>query len=200
LYSALTVGWGIPAIGLTLTLALTGVSFRFGDVCHVNHKLALQNFWGPLLAFAALGLVLQFITIGYCIQVYLKSLADDKNTTNSSGRAPTYSGSISTASARQTYRRVKRVISLQWRGATIVLVIIGEVAFFAVVFVSMDNSSQVSEQLLKKSAPWLTCLMLSQGDKNQCLSLVGDMVKPEGIVLAVLITLGVRHAWLPVQT
>ena len=191
LYSALTLGWGIPAIGLTLTLALTGVSFRFGDVCHVNHNLALQDFWGPLLAFAALALVLQFITIGYCIHVYVKSLVDDKTTTNSSGRPPTFSGSISTASARQTYRRVKRVIQLQWRGATIVLLIIGEVAFFAVVFVSMDNSSQLSSQLLEKSAPWLTCLMLSGGDKTKCLPLVGDMVKGEGVVLAVLIVLGV---------
>ena len=191
LYSALTVGWGIPAIGLTLTLALTGVSFRFGNVCHVNHKLALQDFWGPMLAFAALALVLQFITIGYCIHVYLKSLRDEKNTTNSSGKAPTFAASISTVSAKQTYRRVKKVVQLQWRGASIVLLIIGEVAFFAVVFVAMDNSSQLSEQLLVKSKPWLTCLVLAEGDKNKCLNLVGDMVKPESVVLAVLIVLGV---------
>ena len=190
-YSSLAIGWLIPAIFLTVTLSVTGVSFRFGNVCHVNHQLALQNFWGPLLAFAALALVLQFITLGYCVHVYVKSLVDDKNTTNSSGRAPTYSGSISTASARATYRRVKRVIELQWRGATIVLLIIGEVAFFAVIFVSMDNSTQTSPNLLLKAKPWLTCLALSGGDKNKCLDLVGDMVRTEGIVLAVLIVLGV---------
>lgn len=191
LYSALTVGWGIPAIGLTLTLAITGVSFRFGTTCHVNHKLALQNFWGPLLAFAALALVLQFITLGYCTHVYIKSLVNDKQTTNNSSRAPTYSGSISTASARQTYRRVKRVIQLQWRGATIVLLIIGEVVFFAVVFVSMDNSTQLSQELLDKTQPWLTCLVLAGGDKNRCLDLVGDFTQSEGVVLAVLLVLGV---------
>ena len=190
-YSSVVFGWLIPAIGITLTLSLTGVSFRFGNVCHVNHKLALQDFWGPLLAFAALALVLQFITLGYCIHVFVKSLVDDRNTTNSSGRPPTYSGSISAASARATYRRVKRVIQLQWRGATIVLLIIGEVAFFAVVFVSMDNSSQMTPELLDQAMPWLTCLFTSAGDKNKCLPLVGDMVRSEGIVLAVLIVLGV---------
>ncbi len=196
-YSSLLFGWLIPAIGLTVTLSLTGTSFRFGNVCHVNHKLALQNFWGPLLAFAALALVLQFITLGYCVHVYLKSLVDDKTTTNSSGgRAPTYSGSISTASARATYRRVKRVIELQWRGATIVLLIIGEVTFFSVVFVSMDNSSQVSTATLVKARDWLTCLALNSGDKNQCLHLVGGLVKSEGVVLAVLIVLGVSPALL----
>jgi hypothetical protein len=188
-YASLVVGWLIPAIGLALTLGLTGVSFRFGNVCHVNHKLALQDFWGPLLAFAALALVLQFITLGYCVHVYIKSMVDDGQTTQSSGRAPTYSGSISTASAKATYRRVKRVIELQWRGATIVLLIIGEVVFFSVIFVSMDNSSQMTPELLEKATPWLTCLAFQ--DKNECLGLVGDMVRSEGVVLSVLIILGV---------
>ncbi len=71
------------------------------------------------------------------------------------------------------------------------LLIIGEVAFFAVIFVSMDNSTQTSPKLLQAAKPWLTCLALSGGDKNKCLDLVGDMVRTEGIVLAVLIVLGV---------
>lgn len=190
-YSALAFGWLVPAAGLALTLSLTGVSFRFGNVCHINHKDALQDFWGPLLGFAALAMVLQFITIGYCIHVYFKSLFDDGATTNTSSQAPTYSGSVRTLSARQTYRRVKRVVESQWRGASIVLVIIGEVVFFSVVFVSMDNSTQVNEHLLQKATPWLDCLVLAQGDKNQCLSYAKGLVKSEGVVLAVLIILGV---------
>lgn len=191
-YASLVLGWLVPIVGLALTLSLTGVSFRFGDVCHINHKDALQDFWGPLLAFAALALVLQFITIGYCIHVYIKSLLDDKQTTNSSSQAPTYSGSMRTMSARQTYRRVKRVVELQWRGASIVLVIIAEVVFFAVVFVSMDNSTQVNGELLRKAKPWLGCLVEQQGDKNACLPMAKDLVQSQGVVLAVLIVLGVR--------
>lgn len=191
-YAMMVGGWGIPVIGLALLLSLTGVSFRFGNVCHINHKDALQDYWGPLLAFAALALVLQFITIGYCIQVYVKSLLDDKPTTNTSSRPPTYQGSVKSASARQAFRRVKRVIELQWRGASIVLVIIAEVVFFSVIFVSMDNSTQVNTALLTKAQPWLTCLVLNKGDKNQCLSLASGLVKSEGVVMAVLIILGVR--------
>ncbi|KAI1617837.1 hypothetical protein EDD36DRAFT_14094 [Exophiala viscosa] len=194
-YGALAFGWIVPIVGLTLTLSLTGVSFRFGDVCHINHKNALQAFWGPLLAFAALAMVLQFITIGYCIHVYVKSLLDDSTSTNNSSQAPTYSGSFRTLTAKQTMRRVKRVIQLQWRGAFIVVVIIAEVVFFAVVFVSMDNSSQVNEQLLEKASPWLACLVAEGGDKNKCLSYAKDLVKPEGVVLAVLIVLGLSGFW-----
>ena len=71
------------------------------------------------------------------------------------------------------------------------LLIIGEVAFFSAVFVSMDNSTQTSADLLEKATPWLTCLATSGGDKNKCLDLVGDMVRTEAVVLAVLIVLGV---------
>ncbi|EHY59374.1 G protein-coupled receptor gprM [Exophiala dermatitidis] len=195
-YTSLAFGWGIPIVGLALTLSLTGVSFRFGNVCHINHKDALQDFWGPLLAFAALGLVLQFITIGYCVHVYMKSILDDKPTTNDSSQAPpTYSNSMRTVSARQTYRRVKRVVQLQWRGASIVLVITAEVVFFSVVFVSMDNSTQINEQLLRKATPWLNCLALAQGDKTKCLSYTKGLVKSEGVVLAVLIILGLSGFW-----
>lgn len=96
--------------------------------------------------------------------------------------------------ARQTFRRVERVIELQWRGAFIVVVIIAEVVFFSIVFVSMDNSSQINEQLLEKAEPWLGCLSETGGDKNKCLSFAKDLVKSEGVVLAVLIVLGVCWA------
>ncbi|RMZ76127.1 hypothetical protein DV738_g5130, partial [Chaetothyriales sp. CBS 135597] len=198
LWSFLAFGWGVPAIGLTIVLCLTGVSYRFGNVCHVNHPLALQDFWGPLLVFAALGMVLQFITMAYCIHVFIKGISDDKTTTNSTGRTgrpPTASGSISTATARQTYRRVKQVVKLQWRGAAVVLVIIAEVAFFAAVFVSMDNGSQVNAKLFETSLPWLLCLIGNGGDKNQCLHLVGGIVRPQSIVLPVLIVLALTSFW-----
>lgn len=195
----LIVGWLIPAIGVALTLGLTGVSYRFGNVCHINHEHGLEDFWGPLLAFATLALVLQCITIGYCINVYVRSVLDDKTTTENSSGVPTYSGSMNTASAKQAYRRVKRVIQLQWRGATIVLLIIAEVVFFSIIFVSMDNSAQVNDDLIERAKPWITCLLLTGGDKDRCLPQAQDLVKPEGIVIAVLVCLGVSHVSLLVS-
>lgn len=55
-------GWGIPAILVAASLAVTGVSFRFGDTCHINHRNGLQVFWAPLLTFAAAAIVVQFAT------------------------------------------------------------------------------------------------------------------------------------------
>jgi hypothetical protein len=61
-YGALVAGWGIPAVTGTVALCLTGVSFRFGNTCHINHNKALQDFWGPLLGVAAATVVIQFAT------------------------------------------------------------------------------------------------------------------------------------------
>lgn len=38
MWGALTAGWVIPAIALTVSMIFSGVSFRFGETCHINHK------------------------------------------------------------------------------------------------------------------------------------------------------------------
>ncbi|KAF7509533.1 hypothetical protein GJ744_007933 [Endocarpon pusillum] len=194
-YSALAFGWGIPAIALALSLSLTGVSYRFGTVCHINHTNGLQVFWGPLLAFAAASLIIQGITFGYCIQVYVKSLLDDDPTTDVSSGLPSYSGSVRTRTARQAVRRVQKVIQLQWRGVAVVLIIIAEVIFFAVVFVSMDNNTISTEADPDKARPWLRCLRDSGGRKAECVHLARELVVKESIILAVLVCLALSGFW-----
>jgi hypothetical protein len=191
MWGALVTGWGIPAIALTISLVFSGVSFRFGATCHINHKNSLADFWIPLLVFAAVTVIIQFATFGYCIKVYLASLANDSTTTNSSG-LPSYTNSLrGTISPRQAYRRVRRVIELQWRGIAIVLLIITDVVFFAVVFVFMDD---LEANILKnptKAETWLACLVENQGQKNPCLQFAGRLRVNEATVTAVLLLLSV---------
>jgi hypothetical protein len=194
-YSSLVVGWGIPAIAVAIMLSITGVSFRFGNVCHINHYKGLEDFWIPLLTFAALAMILQFATLIYCIQVYLKSLLDDNPTTDTSSALPSYNGSVRTYTARQAYRRVRRVIRLQWRGIAIVVIIIANVVFFAVVFLAMDNNSTTTNANVKKAEPWLLCLVLHSGDKNPCLPAAAGIIESETTVLAVLMMLSITGFW-----
>jgi hypothetical protein len=191
MWSSLGAGWGIPALVLTFALVFSGVSFRFGDTCHINHDNSLADFWIPLLVFAGITLFVQIATFGYCIKVYLASLADSSNTTNSSG-LQSYSNSVrGTITPGQAYRRVRRVIQLQWRGIAIVLLIVADVIFFSVVFVFMDN---VETKLLRdplKAASWLQCLVESGGDNNQCTHLAQKLVVNEATIIAVLLLLSV---------
>ncbi|KAH8675668.1 hypothetical protein BX600DRAFT_507888 [Xylariales sp. PMI_506] len=189
------LGWGIPIIGLVLLLVFSGVSFRFGQTCHINHTNSLADFWIPLLVFAGLTVIIQFATFGYCIKVYLASLADNAASTEGSG-LPTYSASIRTMTPRQAYRRVRRVIQLQWRGIVIVLIIICDVIFFSVVFVFLDNTVESIKTSPTKALPWITCLAENNGDKNACISDISSAVVPLPTVLAVLILLAMNGIWL----
>ena len=204
-WASLLGGWGLPALIVAIALPVTGVSYRFGDTCHINHTKALDDYWGPLLAFAAISTILQFTTFGYCIKVYIRSLFEDSDNSTSQASShglPSYSsrsGSIKTVTAKQAYRRIQKVIALQWRGTVIVLIIIVNVVFLAVVFVQMDNTVTAAVHHLERAEPWLLCLVMNDGNKNACLDKVksADLVTSEATVMAVLILLsvGFRYAY-----
>ena len=203
-WASVIAGWGIPALFVSITLPVTGTSYRFGSTCHINHPKALEDYWIPLLVFAAISTVLQFATFGYCIKVYVKSLFNDSpgNSASqiSSGGLPSYSSradSVKTVTAGQAYRRIKKVIALQWRGTAIVLIIIVNVVFLAIVFVQMDNTVTAAVQHLDSAQPWLLCLVLNEGNKNACLDKVraAHLVTGEAKVMAVMLLLSLNGIW-----
>lgn len=183
-------GWGIPIIGVVCAIVFSGVSFRFGSTCHINHKNSLADLWIPLLVFAGLTIIIQFATFGYCIKVYLASLADNSASTEGSG-LPSYTNSIRTMTPKQAYRRVRRVIELQWRGIAIVLIIISDVIFFSIVFVFQDNTVESVKRDQSIAGEWIGCLLLNGGQKAPCLPKAEVLVVNMATVGAVLFLLGV---------
>lgn len=193
-YVSQTLGWGIPAVLFCITITLTGVSFRFGNACHLNHKDAMAGFWGPLMALAGAAGVLQVMTLIYCAHVYLKNMWSDNaaetGSTNASGSGlPSYQSSVRKQTARAVYRRLKKVLWLQWRGICIVTIILVDVVFFTVVFVRLDSMQSSVMDDYEKVSPWLACLTAHPTDKNQCLHLVQGWLVSETAVAAVLLLL-----------
>lgn len=191
-YLSQALGWGVPAVLFCATMTVTGVSFRFGKECDVNHAHSMADFWGPLLALAAAAGILQIMTFGFCIRVYLKNLfadGSDASTNASSGGLPSYSGSVRTQTARAVWRRLQKVLWLQWRGICIVTIILVDVIFFAIVFVYLDSLQSKVLKEFNKVEPWLLCLALNPTDKDACLKDVGDWIVNEATVAAVLILL-----------
>lgn len=191
-WSSISVGVGVPILLVAIALPATGVSYRFGGTCHINHEKALGDYWGPLLSFAAVSTVLQFATFGYCIKVYIRSLFDDTATTDNSSGLPSYNSSVRTVTAKQALRRIKTVVALQWRGILIVLIIIANVVFLSIVFISMDNTVSAAKANIAKAEPWLVCLAAHKGDKTKCWKEVGTLVRNESTVMAAMILLSVK--------
>lgn len=197
MYSAFLAGWGIPVAMGAIALSFTGVSYRFGTTCHINHTSGAADFWIPLLAIAGLTVVVQAATFGYCVKVYLAQLNDEGATTNSSGLG-SISGTMATSlSPRQAYRRVRRVLQLQWRGLMVVLIIIVDLVIFAVVFITMDNSQTSVATDPAKALDWTLCLIEHPTDKNACLSFAKELVVNEATVMAVLVLLSVSSLIFP---
>ncbi|KAF2763655.1 hypothetical protein EJ03DRAFT_322574 [Teratosphaeria nubilosa] len=192
-YLSQTFGWGIPAALFTATMTKTGVSFRFGQACHVNHHGSMADFWGPLLGFAGASAILQLMTLIYCIHVYLKNLwADESHQSAGASGLPSYQGSVRGQTARAVFQRLKKVLWLQWRGICIVTIILVDVVFFATVFVYMDGEQHNLLKDWTKVEPWLICLAEhpnSEGVPSGCVDLIGSVLVNEATVVAVLLLL-----------
>ncbi|EMC95002.1 hypothetical protein BAUCODRAFT_72633, partial [Baudoinia panamericana UAMH 10762] len=190
-YLSQAIGWGIPAALFAASMSITGVSFRFGTACHINHETSMQDFWGPLLGFAGAAGVLQLFTFAYCVKVYLQSLWTDQSSTAGSDDTglPSYTSSVRAQTASAVFRRLKKVLWLQWRGITIVSIILVDVVFFAIVFVYLDDLQASVLTDWHKVEPWLECLAFHPNDKDECLSLVNNFVVTESTVVAVLLLL-----------
>ncbi|OXV07155.1 hypothetical protein Egran_05079 [Elaphomyces granulatus] len=195
MWTALLCGWGIPSISLAFLQKFTGVSFRFGEVCHINSIHSLQDYWIPVAVIASAALVLQFITLGYCIHVYIKSLCDDNPTTTTTSGLPSVSGSLHAPTPRRAYKRARRAIRLQWRSITLVLTLLTHVVFFAVIFIRMNAALVNSPENLAKATPWIDCLVLHQGNKQACLSATQDLGPNEASLIATLLLLPLTGVW-----
>jgi hypothetical protein len=189
-YWAQGLGWTVAAGFFTATITVTGVSFRFGDVCHVNAAHSLTDFWGPLLAIAGAATLVQLATFAYCIKVYLQSMwNDDKTETQSSMGLPSYTNSVKTRSPRAIYRRVRKVVYLQWRGITIVVFILVDVVFFSIVFIWLNSITAHATDDLELAMPFLLCLIQNPTAHEQCSSLAEALFVNKSTVIAILIML-----------
>lgn len=195
MWIAFAVGLGLPILILTLMMVFTGVSYRFGSVCHINSKDSLHDYWLPILIFGGLGLIMQFVTMVYCMYVYVRALFNPSDPTNTTGSAlPSYSGSSRTATARQAYKRVRRVIQLQWRSMALVLVILANVIYLAVTFLQLNNALAFTPANMKKAEPWLLCLATFQ-DPHKCATEAANVGLPEANLDAALVLICIASFW-----
>jgi hypothetical protein len=147
------------------------------------------------MVFAAAALFLQLSTMAYCTHVYLRSLFDRSTSTTNSSGLPSYDGSVRTVTARQAYRRIRRILQLQWRGVALVSIIIANVIYFAVVFIELDNAAAPTAQNVENATPWLLCLVESRGDREKCHPEASAIGPNEATLLAVVILLSLVGFW-----
>lgn len=182
-----TIVAGAISIGLTAaTIAHSGVSYRFGGYCHVNVG-SLATFWGFILGFCGIALLLQLATFGFVVRVYMSSAWQKRN--DPSSRSVSVVSSTRAQQARATARRVREALVVQWRSLALVAVAIFTTVFVCVIFIFFDD--RVTQQAFNdvdKLIPWIICLISTQ-DKSQCYQYTDALIIPEGLAVATLFIL-----------
>lgn len=117
--------------------------------------------------------------------------SDDKTETQSSAGLPSYTTSVRARSARAVYHRVKKVLWLQWRGITIVVCILVDVIFFAIVFIWLNSLTSHAKENVDHIMPFLLCLAVHSTDPEPCLPLGQELAVNESTVIAVLLLLSI---------
>ena len=126
----------------------------------------------------------------YCIKVYLQNmLSDDATETNSTG-LPSFTASIRAHSAKAVYRRVRRVVWLQWRSMTISIFLLVDVVFLSIIWIELDGDiSEAMKGDLTRFMPYLVCLFENHGEKSKCFALGQKTLVNESTAIAILMLL-----------
>ncbi|TKA78813.1 hypothetical protein B0A55_02235 [Friedmanniomyces simplex] len=196
------LGWGLPALFLAISLPITGVSYQVGTTCFPNQHSAFITWFGWLLAFACLAALIQFLTTGFCLWLYLRhflhlSSSSSGDSADSNGPETNVAALMPDAQHKPrrasiwlgkklAWRRVRKVLSLQWRSIVLSLFVITEIIYFGVVFVAETRAARANNTPAKtaKIEAWAACLVLSGGNKTECLQYASAFGLSEGLVLA----------------
>ena len=180
-YATIALGVGIPLILLAVSLPISGVSYRLGNVCVPNKKSALVTWFFWILLFAAVSWVIQVVTILYCLWRYASSTLAGPTGKSSATRTTASTSSEATKTgqppltpnqnARQSWRKVKRVLLLQWRSILLCFLIMNLCVFFGMAYIQQNITTHVipgTQHVATVDLAWLVCLMLNEGDKSKC--------------------------------
>lgn len=179
---ALVLGIGLPGLFLALEIPLTGVSYRISGTCVPNQPHAYETWLGWLIAFAGVAAVLQVTTTLFCLWVYLKDMGRGSGNRSSGARnsnvrnsgvpgetAVSTNGTAGGEERRVAWKRVKRILKLQWRSVLLSVLVCIETIYFGIVFVLQNSSvGGLSDAQRQGVATWAFCLVVNRGDKSKC--------------------------------
>ena len=127
--------------------------------------------------------------------VYLKNMwSDEKPDSSSTGGLPSYNSSLRANSARAVYKRVSKVLWLQWRSIAIVIFILSDIIFFAIVFIYVDGITDkgMDAENMARIMPWVACLLANGGKYDKCYGEGDTILVSQKVVIAVVILIGIQ--------
>jgi hypothetical protein len=177
--------WSVTIALTAAVLAKVGVSYRFEGYCHVNVG-STSTYWGWMIGFGGVALLLQAATFIYCAKVYLTAAMHGRQPASGSNAANSVKSASSKRQAWTAVRRLKQVLLLQWRSLAIVALAIFVIAFVCIIFIfQVDSYTTSAFAAPTKVIPWVLCI-LQQRNTDKCLPLIQKLILPQAMAVAVL--------------
>ena len=199
---SITLGGGVPALLLAVSIGVNGVSYRLYNVCIPNSQYGFVTWFVWLLVFASLASVILIFTILFCFWKFaLSAIAAGLaggNKFSGKSEEPTVSSvdgekvPVKTKRARNRrknveWARIKRVLYLQWRTILLAFVVLNESIFYGLVFVQETAALEASTHGITQSdLAWGECLIVTGGNKNACLPLTNGLGLSKAKLIATL--------------
>lgn len=183
----------MPGIFLGISLPITGVSYRLGPTCIPNQQNAFLTWFGWLIAFGCLAALIQCSTTCFCLWLYARHFwqGDNSVTHDVSTAGLTADGQRRPSvrlGKRMAWHRLKEVLVLQWRSILLSAFVIIDTVFFGAVYVATERAVMAEQQPTKQPdvIKFVTCLILSEGDRDACLGYAKVLGLNESTVIASL--------------
>lgn len=203
---AIGCGTGIPLLFLAISLPITGVSYRLGNVCVPANPSALATWFAWLLIFASVSWIIQVVTILYCLWRFASSyVAGPTRASNSKGSNTTTDSATEVSGTpeaprkiilssrrrrRIAWRKVRSILLLQWRSIVMAFIVVNLTIYFGIVFIQQTAATQAltgGRGLTKIDLLWVACLIANNGDKNSCLGTAPGLGLSESRAVGTLI-------------
>lgn len=188
---AVVTGITLPVVCVIVSMSISGVSYRIGNVCVPNHPSALVTWFGWLLALAIINCVVQIGVMAYSLWVCIQSRhVPEAALHGSTQMLANYDG---TRTARQ---KVRSALSLHWRAVATALVTVNLTVYFGIVFIQQSAIfplSAMREGSTGETTAWFECLGRSSDDRLECWKRPTGLGLSETRATGALILAAVRH-------
>ena len=143
--------------------------------------------------------MIQFVTTGFCLVVYARSLLRHHSSAGSTGSASSSTPVAGTKKVEESspsnslgkklaWRRVHKVMQLQWRSILLSIMVITQSIYFGTVYVAQQRAAEedAKPEHTKEIEAWSLCLITSGGEKEKCLGMAKALGIPETTVVGSL--------------
>lgn len=186
--SSLAIIFPGSAALVAIALTVSGVQYTWGRICYLVPHYDRASFWGPLLGVSIASLILQFITMIYCLIVVIQPFLDHHKR-RWYGAGPSLNGAHMINTPRIA-PRARKILQMQWRPIVITALILIYVVYLASVLMRMRRFHDYPRDARRK---WFKCLASAEGDKMTCLHLAAELGPTEPELWAVLFMLIVSN-------